>query len=534
MSDPLTASHPVFPAHWRTPLAALVALWVAIVVLYGHTALGMASIWSRSDTYAHGFVVPLISLWLIWRMRYSLAPLRPQPSRLAWLFMLGAAGLWLAGDLVAVNVVTQFALVLLLVLAVPAVLGWPVAMAMAFPLGFLFFAVPMGDFMLPQLMEWTADFTVVALRWSGIPVYREGLQFVIPSGSWSVVEACSGIRYLIASITVGCLFAYLSYRSLTKRLIFVGVAILVPLVANWLRAYMIVMIGHLSGNELATGVDHLIYGWVFFGIVIMLMLFIGARWADAPLPETASVAPIAVSAYSSGKPLPTLGSGMAALVALVVVALPHGVEQVLALGTRTAPVQLVTPAVQPPWQAAAQPPAQWVPAFSHAVATSHTGFTGPQGEAVGAHLSYYRQQDYERKLVSSENMFVTSKDGQWARVAGGSARATLGGQPLTVDAATLRQLGQGFSSNAVRLQAWRFYWVNGRFTASDVQAKVQGALSRLTGQGDDGAIVVLYTPLNPQSPEPEARAEATTVLQAFLQAQGPALEAALKQTREAR
>jgi exosortase A len=539
MSEPITAAHPRLPAHWRTPLAALGALWVAIVVLYGHTALGMASIWSRSDTYAHGFVVPLISLWLIWRIRYNLAALVPRPSSLAWLLMLGAAGLWLAGDLVAVNVVTQFALVLLLVLAVPAVLGWPVAMAMAFPLGFLFFAVPMGDFMLPQLMEWTADFTVVALRWSGIPVYREGLQFVIPSGSWSVVEACSGIRYLIASLTVGCLFAYLSYRSLTKRWLFVGVAILVPLIANWLRAYMIVMIGHLSGNELATGVDHLVYGWVFFGVVIMIMLFIGARWADAPLPATAPLAPVAPAAgslYSSGRPMPTKGisSGMAALVALVVVALPHGVEQVLALGTRTAPVQLAVPAAQAPWQASAQPPAQWVPAFNHAVATAHTGYTGPQGQAVGVHLSYYRQQDYERKLVSSENVFVTSQDEQWARVAGGSATASLAGQPLTVAAATLRQAGQGFSSNAVRLQAWRFYWVNGRFTASDVQAKLHGALSRVMGQGDDGAIVVLYTPLNPQQPEPEARAEATTVLQQFLQTQGPTLEAALQQTRGAR
>ena len=84
---------------------------------------------------------------------------------------------------------------------------------MAFPLGFLFFAVPIGDFMLPQLMEWTADFTVLALRLSGVPVYREGLQFIIPSGAWSVVEACSGIRYMIASVTVGCLFAYLSYRA---------------------------------------------------------------------------------------------------------------------------------------------------------------------------------------------------------------------------------------------------------------------------------------------------------------------------------
>lgn len=523
------------PAHWRVPLAALLALVVAILLLYRHTAVGMVTIWSRSDTYAHGFVVPLISLWLVWRMRHELAPLLPRPSLLAAVLMLGASALWLAGDLVAVNAATQLALVTLLVLAVPAVLGWQVARATLFPLGFLFFAVPMGDFMLPKMMEWTADFTVVALRASGVPVYREGLQFVIPSGMWSVVEACSGIRYLIASVTVGTLFAYLSYRSLGKRLAFVGVAILVPLVANWMRAYMIVMIGHLSGNELATGVDHLIYGWVFFGVVIVLMLLIGARWADAPLPAQAGD----VTTARPHVPSSTARGGLRQVavytgLALLVAASPHAVERLLALGTRTLPVQLAAPAPQAPWLAAPAAPADWSPAFQHAVAISHGGYAGPQGETVGVHLSYYREQDYQRKLVSSENMFVTSKDERWVRLSGGTASTELGGRPLPVVAATLRQRGAGFTGGGQRLQAWRFYWVNDRFTASDVQAKLHGALGRLLGRGDDGAIVVVYTPLDAQLPDGQARAAATAVLDDFVRSQGGTIESALQQARGAR
>ena len=104
---------------------------------------------------------------------------------------------------------------------------------------------------MPWLMESTADFTVSALVLTGIPVYREGHQFIIPSGAWSVVEACSGVRYLIASLMVGALFAYLNYRSMRRRWLFMGVALVVPIVANWVRAYLIVMIGHLSNNKLA-------------------------------------------------------------------------------------------------------------------------------------------------------------------------------------------------------------------------------------------------------------------------------------------
>ena len=77
----------------------------------------------------------------------------------------------------------------------------------------------------------------------------------------------------------------LKAKGFTLIEVLVGVAIVVPVVANWLRAYMIVMLGHLSNNTIAVGVDHLVYGWVFFGIVIMLMFWIGARWAERNLPS---------------------------------------------------------------------------------------------------------------------------------------------------------------------------------------------------------------------------------------------------------
>lgn len=501
--------------------------------MYWRTGMGMVALWSASDTYAHGFVVPLISLWLVWRARYEVAHLHPRSAPLACLAMLGFAGMWLAGDLVAVNAVTQLALVAMLVLAVPAVLGWEVARALAFPLGFLFFAVPIGDFMLPRLMEWTADFTVYALRLTGIPVYREGLQFVIPSGTWSVVEACSGIRYLIASVTVGSLFAYMSYRSMTKRLLFVGVAILVPLLANWLRAYLIVMIGHLSGNELATGVDHLIYGWVWFGIVMLIMLFIGARWADAPVAPTARPAPLPQA--RTVRPQTGASALVAALVALAIAGSPHMAERVFALSTHAGPVVLSAPAVHAPWQQTPVPPSEWMPAFQFPVATSHTGYTSPGGQAVGLHLTYYRQQDYQRKLVTSTNVLVTSNDKQWSRTSDGETAASMAGTPLSIPTTTLRQHGIGQSPTAAqRLQVWRFYWVNGSFTASDVKAKLLGALGRITGKGDDGAIVVVYALMPPRASEADSGADATATLKDFLQTQGGAIEAALKQAQAAR
>jgi exosortase A len=520
------------PPHWRRALVALVAVLTVILFAYRHTVTSMVGIWSVSDTYAHGFVVPFISLWLVWRIRHSLADYQPRPSPSAWALMLGVAGLWLAGDLVEVNAVTHLSLALLVILAFPAILGWQVASAMAFPLGFLLFAVPIGDFMLPQLMEWTADFTVWALRATGIPVYREGLQFIIPSGSWSVVEACSGIRYMIASVTVGCLFAYMSYNSMAKRVAFIGVAIMVPLIANWLRAYMIVMIGHLSGNELATGVDHLVYGWVFFGVVILIMLFIGARWAD-PVVSTTSTPGLSFAGATGTQPVVAL-LPLAVVAVMGIAASPHLLERWFSSSINPDTVSLVAPIATAPWAITESPPSDWEPAFKNPSTTLHTGYVGPDGQTVGLHLSYYRAQDNDRKLVTSVNTLVTSNDQQWAQVLSGSATAQVDGQPLGVVSATLRHQAGGLGSSARRLQVWRFYWINDQFTASDVMAKLQGALSLVTGNGDDGAIVVVYTPFDSRLNQADASAAASAVLASFLQSQGTSVEAALQATREAR
>jgi len=520
----MTASKPLIPAYWHRPLAAFVLLLVVILAAYWHSAWAMAMTWTRSETYAHGFVVPLITLWLVWRQRAVLAGMVPRPGSLAWLLMAGAAALWLAGDLVAVNAATQLALVSLIVLAVPAVLGWQVTRALAFPLAFLFFAVPIGDFLLPRMMEWTADFTVLALRASGIPVYREGLQFIIPSGAWSVVEACSGIRYLIASVTAGCLFAYLSYQSMLKRAVFIGVAIVVPLVANWVRAYLIVMLGHLSGNTIATGVDHLIYGWLFFGLVIGVMFLIGARWVDPPAP-----APKAMALAQADAPRQATWLGLA--LALVVVLAPYGVHAMIGLTAQTAPVHLVQPQVAAPWTAAAQPPNTWVPMFRHASADLNMGLLDAQGRPAGLHISYYRQQDYERKLISSENVLVFSNDPTWSRVTSGSTVVQLQGKPLQVESAVIRNNTRGMAAGGERFLAWRFYWVHGVFTASDYVGKLQGALGRISGWGDDGANIVIYAPLSADMDAKGAEADAAARLQAYLDSQGDALAAALKQTR---
>jgi len=502
---------------WRYALAALAVLLAAVGLLYRETAVAMVGIWARSDTFTHAFLVPPISLWLIWRQRVALARLAPRPA--PWLLLpMAVIGLaWLLGDLAAVNAVTQFAFVALLVLAVPAVLGWQVTRALAFPLGFLFFAVPFGEFLLPIFMLWTADFTVLALRLTGIPVYREGLQFVIPSGNWSVVEACSGVRYLMASMVVGTLFAYLNYRSLKRRLIFCGVALLVPIVANWLRAYMIVMLGHLSGNRIAVGADHLLYGWVFFGIVIGLMFWIGARWR-----EEDDDAPRAARWAVTGRPAaPAPAFWSAALVTVLVAALPHAGLAAVERAERDRGQPRMAPLLVPGWSASDVPLVDWRPAFQGAAA-EYQRVLQRDGKSVGLYVGYYRQQDYERKLVTSTNTLLRSDNRRWAQVSQGSRGVAAASGEVHVREALLRGWTPLGSSAAPMLRVWQTYWIDGRLTTSDHVAKALTTLSRLLGRGDDGAVLIFYA----LEDEPGA---AVPALQALVAASLPVLRTQLRQ-----
>ena len=506
---------------WTQALPALLFLLVAVGWVYSDTLLGMVGIWERSETFAHAFVVPPISLWLIWRQREKLSAQTPRPNAWFLLPMAVIALVWLLGDLAAVNSVTQFSLVALLVLSVPLMLGRQVTQLILFPLGFLFFAVPFGEFMMPQLMDWTADFTVLALRLTGIPVFREGNQFVIPSGSWSVVEACSGIRYLIASLMVGTLFGYLNYRSMRKRWFFAVVSIIVPLVANWLRAYFIVLLGHYSGNKLAVGVDHLIYGWLFFGVVMVLMFLVGARWSDASPQAFAQ----AQTAPMPSRSTSARASWRAALMGVVVVLLPQFSLWSLAQAVRPGEPELKPIAMLAAgWQPSPQPWVDWAPEFQNPSVTLNQTFV-KNGAEVGLFVGYYRHQSIERKLVSSSNELVRTSNKDWAQVSRGSLQLSLADQTvLRLNTAELRGSGSLDALGQHRLVVWHLYWVNGTWTNSDMLAKAYGALYRLMGRGDDGAVLTFYA-------EKGAAENGQAALASFVRENLPLIEAQLSRVR---
>lgn len=520
----LTLTPPRLREAWRVPLVVVLLMQVAILLLYRDTGAAMVHIWNRSETFTHCYVVPPIVAWLIWRQRGMLASLQPRPSALALVPMVGAVLLWWLGDLVNVAAATQFALAVMLVSSVPLVLGWQVALAMAFPLAFLFFAVPIGEFMTPMLMHWTAEVLVASLRLSGIPVYQEGQHLVIPSGHWAVVEACSGVRYLMATFMVGSLFAYLNYQSSRKRLIFVAISLVLPVLANWVRAYVIVMLGHLSDNKIATGVDHLVYGWVFFGIVILALFFIGARWADPDDADGQEAEANRRAAMRSDGPVAAWRPAIVAVFGLAVLVLPS-LEVSRGGGSgASAAVQLKLPDALGPWQAL--PPADpgWEPLFQNAAAKLTRAYRGPGGDVL-VHIEYFRNQQTGAKLVTSTNRFFSGQ--RWLVASEGSAEAATAGGLIAWRRATLTVADGAEGASKPRLTVWRLYWLGGPVVQGDVEAMLVQAWRGVQGEPDDGAAIHLATSM----PDDAAAQE---VLAAFVRENFAMLERALMAAKAGR
>lgn len=497
---------------------ALGLLW--LLFWYRDTFMAMVSIWDRSETFAHGFVIAPISAWLVWRRRHFIRNLPIEPSLLGVVFGLGAGFAWLLGELASVDAVSQFAFVGMVVGFIWAVMGTAVVRTYAFPIGFLFFMVPFGEFMFPTMMDWTANFIIWAVRASGVPVYAEGYNLVIPSGRWEVVEGCSGVRYLMASVVVGSLFAYLNYRSTQKRLVFVAASIVVPVFANWLRAYGIVMLGHLTDNKLAAGADHLIYGWVFFGIIIMVLFWIGSRWQEAEEQAPASPAGARDGAPAAGQ-APT-GRLVGLVMAVAAVTLWNPVLAYLDRQGQHGPVQFGEFAAAGKWsQVDGGDKPAWTPRYQGMRGQQHVLFTNGETE-VGVFLTYYRDQVAGEELINSENRILLNKDEEWRFTASGTQRQPIGGEAIVLRTHEMRSNADA----SFRLAVWHWYWVNGRWTHSDYVGKAQLALSQLRGRGDDSAMVALYTPV-----DPERRAEAEAALADFLATMGPQIGAVLEHAR---
>lgn len=486
------ASHmPGWPARAAITLLAL----VLIGLIHHDTASSIARTWTNSATYTHGWLILPFSAWLIWRDRHHVATLQPC---IWWpaLLVVGALELiWIAAAIAGVVGPQHAVLVALIPTIVFLLLGPSVGRALAFPLGYLVFAIPWGDGLVPMLQDVTAYMAVYMLEIVGMPVYFEGRMISIPAGNFEVAEACAGIRYLIAALALGTLYAYLVYSSLWRRVLFILAAAIVPIVANGIRAWGIIMLASLSDMQMAVGVDHLIYGWFFFGIVMFLLFWVGSFWRE-PESETSSAVPdgAGTGAASTHDQLRRPASAVLAVVALTLTAslLPGWSAQ-----AQPVPMTRVSlPAAAAGWNAHSTTPQGWYSGFTGA---DDIGFqrysTADGGAGVGLLVIHYRRESQDAELISSMNRL---QDDRWNWIGAGKREIKAGNHRREVREV---RLALGDRHRVI----WSWYEIGGWVTTSRVIAKGFAAVKRLTGQPGDATLVALGADYSHDPKEARAR-----------------------------
>jgi exosortase A len=463
-------------------LFSLFGLGIALALIFFFEQWrAMALLWWGNETYSHGLLIVPICLWLAWRDRASLGTLKPQASMLGFVPLIAGLFGWLVGTLADVNVVEQFGALLATLSLVPLILGLQFSQRLWFPLLFAFFMVPAGEFLVPPLMAYTADATVIALHWTGIPVYRENMHFTLPTGRWSVVEACSGLRYVIAAVVLACLFSYLNYKTWAKRILFTLACLVMAVVANWVRAYVVVLVGHWSDMKYGTGDDHIYFGWVFFGLCMMSIFWMGSKWRELnDGPEPLVNLPQFYSANSNSVGRNVMISVIGLLGFILVFQLPN----VLRPNQSRSDLNQVSLALKE---------YKIVTKEDVAIPGSFKGFRdslflkSTDGTEVAVY--YFAKQTNGAEMIRGENAFISYEDRAWKIMS--ESGVVLGAESESGSSSFSARRYNLKSNSEESRELVIFYCIADKCTSSLYFAKGFTALAILLGQGDHSVAIAV-------------------------------------------
>jgi exosortase D (VPLPA-CTERM-specific) len=259
----------VSPFIWGIALALLfLAYWGGLAELVHR--------WDTQEEYSHGFFIPLISLWLLWRRRSALRQSFGPPSWVGLLLVAIASGLLVLGELTAIYLLIQFGFMIGLIGLVLVLGGLPLLRVAFLPIAFLLFAIPLPYF-IDAALSWrlqlvSSQLGAGFLKLVGVPVYIEGNVIDLGFYKLQVVDACSGLRYLYPLLSLGFLMGYMYQAALWKRAVVFLSTIPITVLMNSLRIAIVGLLVERWGSGMADGFLHYFEGWVIFMACLALLL----------------------------------------------------------------------------------------------------------------------------------------------------------------------------------------------------------------------------------------------------------------------
>jgi exosortase A len=465
---------------WTGSLGVFAAGSVLLIWLFRSEIGAAVRVWRDSETFGHAFFIFPIILFLFFRLRQRLAIIEPIASPWALAPILVLTLLWLLGSLTSLTIVQQLAFVAIWQCFFLLIFGWPVTREALFPLAYLYLAVPFGLSVIPLLQDITAQIVVALLRFTGVPVFLDGYHIEIPDGSFLIAEACSGVRYLIVSIALGILAAYLFFHSWKRRLFFVGLSIAVPIVANGIRAYGIVMIAHLSHYTLAVDVDHIVYGFIFLSLVTLCLLGMGVLLRERGVRHFDDTDRVVAPAFAGFRKF-----GLQLFCAIMTITTIFSAQFWSASAKAPPANQEITlhgPAAGPSWELMQDEPPLWMPDFRGMDAQLQQTYFR-EDDRVALYVAYYAYQREGAEAVNDLNA-VAREGSVWKILQAHRTEVRVNNRILPIN-----QIILGYKDQTILV--WYWYRIGGEVTNSRLWGKLLETKALVTGGERDAAIVAV-------------------------------------------
>lgn len=443
-------------------------------------------LWSTATIYGHGFLVLGASCYLLYKAREDLASLSPSFSALGFAALTVTCLILLIGKAADIKTIRLLFLPFLILSWGWTIWGWNFLKLAGIPISLLVFATPIWDDMSPVFQALTVAVNGVLLGIVHIPADIQEFYISIPAGVFHVAGGCSGVRYLMVGLFLSTFYGALYYPNTARRILLIGFGALLSMIANWIRVFGIIVIGHISDMQSSIVRDHELFGWVTFVIVCLIPLFFLARKLE---PQEHTANPVSNKPIESSGAHGSVAGKLVASGAVILVPLIFYTQSVL-FEKDFGDWSPALPSAETGWQGPLRFAEFWSPDFVGADISLNGTYVSDQLQRVQFQMEAYRQQSQGKELVYYQNRVFD--ENQWTVI-----------QQTVAEAPSQNNFGidnvtETLLSNRARKQnllIWSWYRLDDFNSPSRIEVKLVGGLKQLTGDSH-GAWIALAAECN--------------------------------------
>ncbi len=454
-------------------LVSLVTLWPSWTAL--------ADAWINRAAYSHGFLIAVICVGLILRLRPGFAAEIPDPQIAGILLLTALLIIWLFMRFAGIQIIELLLLPAVVWAACFTVMGWRVSARLLFPFGFLYFAIPVwhsGNFILQWLTVQAVERMISA---AGFLAYIDGNFVFLSSGAFEIADGCSGLNFFIVGTAISMLYGYLYLPDLRRRTILLLAGVLMAIVMNWVRVFIIIYAGYLTDMQhYLVKVDHTNFGWALFALLLVPLVMIARRLeGKAESSDYSSIRSNHVNAdlaaYKTSTSLAFVGTAALMITASIFGMIQNGSSQL-----SCEPIRI--PQQSGDWRLVDKLENDWSPVFAGAADEAMRHYENGR-HVVTLYMNIYSEQSEGSELIGYENHIEGA--GKWKH--SGSAR-----KKIYLDEGVVWDVSETIlkSDEGERRIIYYWYIVGGHKAVDDLTAKLWQGYSRLAGNSQAGIMAI--------------------------------------------